>query len=216
MHKYLIPILLLITLTGCTASEGASELVLTESAMENASSDPVDQSEYESDMGSAVIEASEPEDIIVYVCGAVNDPGVYTLSSNSRADDAVTTAGGFSEEADINYVNLAAPISDGSKLFIPTKEEVQSSGGSIKEPSIGEGGQDDLYPNSSSNDGLININTASKEELKTLPGVGDVTADKIIDYRQKNGEFKSIEDIKKVSGIKDKLFSKIKEKITTS
>ena len=207
MHKYLIPILLLITLTGCTATQSGSELVISKDAEEASVFESVDSSDGGSDIVSDETVSLEPEEIVVYVCGAVNNPGVYELSSNSRAGDAVTCAGGFSEDADINYVNLAAPISDGSKLFIPTVEEVKENGGYAGEASFGDSVQ---------GNGLININTASVEELKTLPGVGDVTANKIVEYRQKNGNFKSIEDIMKVSGIKDKLFSKIKEKITTS
>ena len=160
---------------------------------------------------------SGEESLIVYVCGAVSEPGVYELSSGSRVNDAVNAAGGFSEEADTTYVNLAAQISDGAKLRIPTleeTEEVKGKGNVLSEElySCDKTGLD--VDAKSDNSGLININSASEEELKTLPGIGDSIAARIVKYRQQNGKFNSIDDIMKISGIKDKLFSKIKEYIT--
>jgi competence protein ComEA len=154
--------------------------------------------------------------ICVYVCGAVKEPGVYELSEGSRCLDAVDAAGGFSEDADRNYVNLAALLTDGVKLQIPTIEEVEGTapgkidsfeGGSV--PDVGGGTGAGL-----AGSGLININKASKEELTALPGIGNATAEKIVKYREEHGGFKNLEDIMKVSGIKDKLFSRIREYIT--
>ena len=142
--------------------------------------------------------------MVIYICGAVASPGVYELPAGSRVNDAVTAAGGFSAEADRNYVNLAEPISDGIKIQIPTVQEV-----STMKPDIS-----DSFAASDQKSGLININRASKEELKTIPGIGDGIATRIIDYRTQNGSFNTVEDIMKVSGIKEKLFSKIKNHIT--
>ncbi|MBP5564458.1 MAG: helix-hairpin-helix domain-containing protein, partial [Lachnospiraceae bacterium] len=162
-------------------------------------------------------EESCSKSLVVYVCGAVSEPGVYELSFGSRVNDAVIAAGGFSDEADTTYVNLAAQISDGAKLRIPTleeTEEVKGKGNVLSEElySCDETGLD--VDTKSDNSGLININSASEEELKTLPGIGDSIAARIVKYRQQNGKFNSIDDIMKISGIKDKLFSKIKEYIT--
>ena len=169
--------------------------------------------------------AGDDEDtgtVFVYVCGAVNEPGVYELFSDGRIDDAVKAAGGFSEVADTSYVNLAARLTDGVKLYIPTTEETKDADAGTSIPSY-EGGtcadsgsalEGDIKALSGSKGSLININSASKEELKTLNGIGDATAEKIIKYREEHGSFSAIEDIMKVSGIKDKLFSKIKDYIT--
>lgn len=217
MRIFIVPFfILLIMLSGCSPTDSSSELVFSEdNNMGTAEDSEQDGLEDNGSAGQSAPEDVAPADVVVYVCGAVNDPGVYDLPSDSRAGDAVDAAGGFSEDADENYVNLAAVISDGTKLFIPTTEQVGSIG-------VNAGFSPDTYDQSavsvdnSSDRGLININTASAQELKTLPGVGDAIADRIVNYRQDNGNFKSIEDIMKVSGIKDKLFSKIKDKITTS
>ena len=129
----------------------------------------------------------------------------------------IIAAGGFSDEADTTYVNLAAEISDGAKLRIPTlteTEEIKGKGNVLSEEfdSFDKTGLD--VDVKSVNYELININSATEEELKTLPGIGDSIAARIVKYRQQNGKFNSIEDIMKISGIKDKLFSKIKEYIT--
>lgn len=160
--------------------------------------------------------AQQADRLAVYVCGAVLKEGVYELVSGSRIVDAVEAAGGFSEDADTTYVNLAARLTDGTKLLIPTLEQtadrvvasgIDSFSGdtTLQTASVSEG---------SGGNGLVNINTADKEELKSLNGIGDSTAEKIIRYRQDNGGFRTIEDIMKISGIKEKLFSKIKDNIT--
>ena len=147
-----------------------------------------------------------PKSIYVYVCGAVVRPGVYELPASSRAVDAVEAAGGFCDGADEAFVNLAAQLSDGIKLLIPTIEETARSADSPNLSSFDS-------ETASAND-LVNINTASKEELKTLPGIGDGIAGRIIEYREESGGFKTTEDIMQVRGIKEKLFSKIKDHIT--
>lgn len=139
----------------------------------------------------------DSEYIYIYVCGAVERSGVVTLMQGSRGEAAVLAAGGMTADADSTYVNLAAKLEDGEKLFIPTKEEV-----TILE-----------LEQQAKESGIININTAELEALCTLPGIGESRARDIIMFREKNGQFEHIEDIMKVSGIKTNAFEKIKDKI---
>ena len=166
------------------------------------------------------IETNDSQSFVVYVSGYVNNPGVYELSAGSRVIDAIDAAGGYSKEAYDNYLNLASLISDGQMIYVPSEEEV--SQGNV-ESIAGNGGTSGISVNgnggnSGSNGtgnsgGLININSASKEELMTLPGIGESKADKIIAYREENGRFSTPEGIMEISGIKDGLYNKIKDKI---
>ncbi|WP_158589446.1 helix-hairpin-helix domain-containing protein [Butyrivibrio sp. CB08] len=161
-------------------------------------------------------EVREPVSIYVYVCGAVTSPGVYELPEGSRIIDAIKASGGFCDDADETFVNQAARLSDGVKLFIPTREEVANAvdaSGQIQSFDTGETFVSEETGTSGSG-GLININSATRDELTSIPGIGTVTADKIVSYREQHGSFMTIEDIKNVSGIKEKLFSKIRDYIT--
>lgn len=134
------------------------------------------------------------EYIFVYVCGAVISEGVYELPSGSRVYEAIEVAGGFREDADKSNVNQAEVLEDEERIYVPMiGEEVQEK---------------------NSEDGKVNINKASKEELMTLTGVGESRAESIIKYREENGGFQNIEDIMQVPGIKTGLFEKIKDRIT--
>ena len=146
------------------------------------------------------IEKEHTNDIItIYVNGAVEKPGVYKLKENSRIEDAIKIAGGFSENADKDKLNLAKLIKDEDYIYV---DKIKNQGDTL------EAEKDGI-----NNQGKININTASKEELRTIPGVGEVTAQKIIDYREKNKGFNSIEELKKVDRIGEKTFKKLKDKI---
>ena len=150
---------------------------------------------------------SAPEEkkqtIYVYVCGAVARPGVYELEEGSRAYQAIEMAGGLLESADREYVNQAELLSDGQKLYIPTRDEI--SAGTLTE---------NVNAADASASGKVNINKATKDELMTLPGIGESKADRILEYRGASGRFNSVEDIKNVQGIKDGVYDKIKDKIT--
>ena len=155
--------------------------------------------------------------ICVHVCGAVKDPGVYELGVDSRIADAVRAAGGFTDKASKNYLNLAAVVTDGQKITVPTKAETRNGGTDGNNSLTGnaaDNGQGDSPGSAPGNKGTaVNINTAGIEELMTIPGVGESKAESIIEYRQKNGNFKCKEDIMNITGIKEGVFSKISDYI---
>jgi len=147
--------------------------------------------------------------IFVDVGGEVNNPLVAELEEGSRIEDAIEAAGGLTDKADMTNINRAAFVQDGEKIYIPAAADI-SSGES--EAASGSSDTGSSYAASYS-DGKININTADLEQLQELSGVGPVTAQKIIDYREQNGNFTAIEDIKNVSGIGDKTYEKLKDSI---
>ena len=154
------------------------------------------------------VENSEKSGIYVYICGEVINPGVYELSGDSRIYEAVDAAGGFTENAARECVNLASKVSDGMQITIYNREEAAS----LPADSVSVGGN--AGKSGTSGSGLVNLNTATKEELMTLKGIGESKAEDIIRYREKSGGFKKIEDIMKISGIKENGFQKIKDSIT--
>ena len=153
---------------------------------------------------------SEPE-VYVYVCGAVQSPGVYILQGVPRICDAIEAAGGFCENAAQDYWNMAEKLADGQMIYIPTEEEAKERNWDVLEQKASPENETDEADNSS---GKVNLNTASKEQLMTIPGIGESKADSIISYREKNGAFSNIEEVMNISGIKDGLFEKMKEYIT--
>ncbi|MCR5283926.1 MAG: ComEA family DNA-binding protein [Lachnospiraceae bacterium] len=153
--------------------------------------------------------------VYVQVCGAVAKPGVYRLSAGARVFEAVTLAGGLLDDAAPDAVNQAQKVTDGELIRIPTQtewEQICEEGGADRLSQDGAG-TGDVDPGSGSGEGLVDLNTADAALLMTLPGIGESKAEDIIRYRESNGPFNSIEDVKKVSGIKDGLFQKIKDKI---
>lgn len=155
----------------------------------------------------------------VYVCGAVEQPGVYVLKEGSRIYEAVALAGGLTEEASLESVNQAEPVSDGQMIRILTKEEVAAgvtaSGGSVTD-SAGAGQETESAGNGASGDtdtAKVNLNTASAAELMRLPGIGQSKADSIIAYRETKGNFSGIEDVMNVEGIKEGVYDRIKDYI---
>ncbi|SHE44724.1 helix-hairpin-helix domain-containing protein [Caloramator proteoclasticus] len=144
-------------------------------------------------------EATNKKEIQVYICGEVKKPGVYKINDDKRIIDLVYLAGGFTDNANLEAVNLATKLKDEDYIKIPTKNKNEKDKGIIDS-------RDDADK--------ININTASIEELKKLPRIGDALAKRIIEYRNKNGPFKRIEDLKNVSGIGDKMFENIKDLIS--
>lgn len=175
------------------------------------------ESRYETDMSGEASSDSDssptgetlpetpPQKFYVYVCGAVQTPGVYPVTPGTRMYEAIELAGGKSPEGCLDYLELAREVQDESRIYVPTRAEIE------KEPAQFKVVQSDVQPASSKQ---VNLNTASKEALMTLPGIGEAKANAIIQYREQNGSFQSTKDIMKIAGIKDAAYAKIKDLIT--
>lgn len=134
--------------------------------------------------------------ILVYVCGAVQKPGVYQLGEGSRVADAVNMAGGFAPEADLNSLNLAKQVSDGEKVFVSRVGQAS--------PQSGQNSQEIKK---------VNLNTATIEELDKIPGIGEVIAKRIISYREKHGKFRSVNELQEIEGIGPKKLEDIRDSV---
>lgn len=160
-------------------------------------------------------DVSEPVDICVHVCGAVNEPGVYTVSETTRVYEVLEAAGGLSDTAAADYLNQAAPLADGQRIYVPTVEEVaagMTAVGELENPVAAA--NSDAAAAGDANQDVVNINTATAEQLKSLPGVGDARAQSIIAYRESRGGFGTKEEIMQVEGIKEGMYSKMKDRIS--
>jgi general secretion pathway protein K len=192
MKKIFLIMFLTILLTSCKEDSGIEFGKNTETEVEEVISESVTK--------ESISEAVTAEEYIdVFISGCVNKPDVYKLKKDSIIKDAVEMAGGFSEDACRDYVNLAKKIESGEHIIIPSQDEVKDLNPIQVEDAL----------NSSS---LVNINKASKEELMSLPGIGERKAEAIIKYRNSKS-FSNIEDIMNISGIKEAAFNKIKDKI---
>lgn len=147
---------------------------------------------------------NEQNKIVVEIKGEVNNPNIYYLKEDSIIDDLIVAAGGLRENANTSQINRAEQLQNHQSIYIPSNEEIQNSAEEVVNK-----------VNNQNDSNLININTASVSELDALPGVGPSKAQAIITYREENGPFKSIEEIKNVSGIGESSFEKIKDLITT-
>ena len=153
-------------------------------------------------------EQTKETEIYVHVCGCVKKPGVYSLHFGARTQEAINAAGGFSEKANQTAWNLAEVLQDGMQIYVPSKDEAKEA---LNEE---QSSQKDL--SASQRKDTVNINRASKEDLVTLPGIGESRADAIIARREEKGTFTSIEEIKDVAGIGDGIFNRIKDLITVN
>lgn len=199
--KNLICILVLaIGISGCANQrEEAKELLLSkETAEVKAGSNGKEEVWLEAE---AKPQKEEETDIIyVQVSGAVNHPGVYELPLGSRVFQALELAGGMTQEAQEKSINQAQTLEDGQMIWVPTAEEAAA---------LPEQQPESL----AKDDGKVNLNTATKEELQTLPGIGEAKAQSIVAWREEHGSFTQIEDIMKIEGIKEGVFSKIKDSV---
>lgn len=150
---------------------------------------------------SAVSTSLKESKIYVYICGQVKHPGVYQFSKDARIVSAVEAAGGLTSKASPDSINQAQKMKDGQQIYVPSKNEDGQKDSSRK-----EGAESEI--------GKININTAGKEELMSLPGIGEAKAQLIIAYREEHGPFSNTEDIMKIQGIKEGIYNKLKDDIT--
>jgi competence protein ComEA len=201
-----------ISMNGCNSKNAR-----TSSLSENGQYDEVPEnispavpSETASVMASQVPEQFD-EDLLIYVhiCGAVVNPGVYQIKAGSRVCDLIELSGGLTKAAAGDYMNQAESVTDGQRIYIPTKEEIKD----LTTEELVDGDQSASEDNDKAS-GLVNINTATAEELMTLPGIGQAKADSIITYRNTNGNFKLIEDLMNITGIKEGVFNRISSYIT--
>ena len=160
------------------------------------------------------IEKTEEKNIFVHIAGCVQKEGILELSSNSRIVDAIEKAGGLTQEADLSDINLAYLLEDGMKIYIPNRNERQENNKNAENTEKTENTPSMQIQQTNTKQDVININTATQEELDTLPGIGPATATKIIEYRKEKGKFQKKEEIKEVSGIGDAKYEKIKEYIS--
>lgn len=191
--------------TGISLSDDSEERVVETSDIEE--SDSIQEASLDLGNPEEVNTSVEQVSIAVHVCGQVKNPGVYTLAKGARVSDAIDAAGGLTKEAAGDFINQAQKLEDEQQVYVSSQEEAEESPKVIQ--------QETNNDSHSENKGLININQATREELMTLPGIGEAKADMIITYREEHGKFASIEDIKNISGIKDGVFNKICDLITT-
>lgn len=191
--------------TGISLSDDSEERVVEKSDIEE--SDSIQEASLDLGNSEKTSTSVEQKSIAVHVCGQVKNAGVYTLAQGARVSDAIDAAGGLTKEAAGDFINQAQKLEDEQQVYVPSQEEAKES------PKVVQ--QETNNVSHSENNGLVNINQATKEELMTLPGIGEAKADMIITYREEHGKFASIEDIKNISGIKDGVFNKICDLITT-
>lgn len=188
---YLYLLIMVVGMTGCSPKEEKS------SALQE-----VHVSDEEETFSEEETDILPEESIYVHVCGEVNAPGVYELPAGSRVYAAIEAAGGITEKAAEASLNQAEKLSDGQQVCVPSGEEAE--GQALYGQDVNE-----------ADDGKVNLNTAAKEELMTLDGIGEVKAEAIIRYREENGGFSSAEELKEVEGIKDGVFNKVKDHVKT-
>lgn len=179
--------LVALQLLGCMGCKKTDVLYDSEEIGEPALEEPKDTPETE-----------DAATICVYVCGQVANPGVYELPAQSRIGQAVEAAGGMTEEAATTWLNLAERMTDGQKIEVPSREQAEE----LLEEATGQ------------ESGLVNLNTATAEQLMTLRGIGESKAEDILSYREQHGGFGTIEELMQIPGIKERVFEKIKDQIT--
>lgn len=219
-YWYFFGMLLVMALfTGCTGSDEDTQLFHIQSAEtvqtqtdRNAGQTGQEKEETASETYQAPVPVTSEQRLVgVYVHGAVRNPGVYYLPENSRVCDAVLSAGGFTKKAAKHARNQAEYLTDGEELKILTRKEYRRQ---KRQQKLSVTEKEEAPQQTPEYAGLININTATKEELMTLPGIGASKADAILSFRDEQGKFSSIEDIMQVPGVKEGVFALMKDEIT--
>lgn len=177
-------------------TKGAKESIVTEEPPPNTI-----------DIVKQVEESEQDSYIYVHVCGEVKHPEVYKLKKGARVHEGIRMAGGFTKDAAVDILNQARELQDGEKIYVPSVEEE-------KELVLSAQMQSNLTENNDSNYSKVNINTANLTELMTIRGIGEAKAKSIVEYRETHGTFKSIDELKNITGIKDGVLDKIRDSIT--
>ena len=154
----------------------------------------------------------DKEEIAVHITGEVKKQGIIYLEKGSRVADAIKKAGGETKDADLSQINLAYILQDGQKIYVPNKNDKISQ--YITEKSGNNDTEENTTSNSNKEDKKVNINTANQSELDQLPGIGPSIAQKIIEYREENGNFKNIQELQNVKGIGNAKYEEIKDNVT--
>lgn len=180
--------------------EGTEETATDENAMDAGTADVTSP---ETSWGAPA--GDSPELVPVYVCGAVRTPGVYYLPVGSIKQDALNMAGGFAEGAAMSYINLAGQVTEGEQIYFPYESDLEQMNPCESFTTEAQAEQ--------SADGVVHLNTATKEQLMSLSGIGESKADAILAYRTEHGRFSSVEELLQVSGIGEGIYNKIKDNI---
>ena len=216
----------LVLLSGCSGvrtGQGEELKELTDTGSEEVQEDKsaagvTKEEELEEPLQEEMQCTDDSQEIYVHVCGQVACPGVYLLPAGSRLYEAIEAAGGLSENGAGELLNQAAQIEDGQQIYVPSQEEATQLQAGQSVSNMGEAGQNVSTPGTSgpSEDGKIDLNRATREQLMTLSGIGEAKADSIIAYREVHGGFRKIEELMEVDGIKEGVFNKVKDQIKVS
>lgn len=206
--------MVLLAVSGFLFWRGQSQSAYTADALITAN--PLGQARQPEQFNEDDKEAHASEECAVYVSGAVKKPGVYRYRGTARVCDAIDAVGGLEKSAASDSLNLARKLEDGEQICVLTKKEAARAEKKGRREAGASGEEKGGDSANSDSGGKVNINTATETDLMTLPGIGEAKAALIVSYREEHGKFSKIEDLMQISGIKEGIFQKIKNNITTS
>jgi competence protein ComEA helix-hairpin-helix repeat region len=204
----------LLVISGFLFWRGQNQSAYTADALITAN--PLGQARQSEKVNKHEIEENAAEECAVYVSGAVRKPGVYRYRGVARVCDAIEAVGGLEKDAAAYSLNLARKLEDGEQICVLTKKEAARAEKMARREKGASGEEKNQDSPGSDSGGKVNINTATEADLMTLPGIGEAKAALIVGYREEHGKFSKIEDLMQISGIKEGIFQKIKNNITTS